>query len=377
MNGSLRVGKIFEIDLEIHFSWLIIFIFFSYALAEQYKYVLPEMESMYYWLAGITTTVFVFVCVLLHELGHSLTAIKEGISIRKITLFIFGGVAQLEHEPKSSMSELKITLAGPLVSLALALIIGVLAFFIGNLLNEAFTESLPLLFLVYLAYVNFVMGIFNLIPAFPLDGGRLLRSIIWQFSGNLLSSTRIAVSIGSFIAFLGMAYGFYTILIMGNLLGLWFVFLGWMLHQAGQSSYSQLLFNQAFSGVSIKEIMTTEPHTVPPDMTIKDLVEKFYHHKVSAFPVVYGSTLHGIVSLNHVKETPQEKWSYLTVSYIMTPLKNCTVVSSEEEAVKVMTKMAVENIGRVLVVDQDRLVGILSRTDMMRLLKMNLILGSD
>jgi len=372
MNGSLRAGKILGIDLEIHFSWLIIFIFLSYMLGEQYQNIHPGMETAYYWITSIVITLMIFVSVLLHELAHSLTAINEGISIRKITLFIFGGVAQMEKEPHTPVSEFKIAAAGPLMSLFLAGVFGAIAFF-----TSRSVDGLLLISIIQLASVNLIMGVFNLIPAFPLDGGRLLRASIWRFSGNLLSSTRMAVAIGSFFAFLGIAYGFFALLILGNILGLWFVFLGWMLYQAGQASYSQLLFHQAFSGVKIWEVMTTELHTVPPDMKLQELVENFYLHKVSAFPVVYGSTLHGLVSLHQIKEVPRDKWPFLTVSYIMTPLRECIVASPDEEAFKIMTKMAVENISRVLVVKDGYLEGILSRTDMMRLLKMNLILGSD
>ncbi len=372
MNGSLKVGKVLGIDLEIHFSWVIIFVFFSYALSEQYQMISPERESLWYWIAGIFTTIIIFLSVFLHELAHSLVAIKEGISIRRITLFIFGGVAQMEEEPSSSSSELKISVAGPLTSLGLAIFFGILAFFTNTI-----TEGLPFWVVFFLFYVNLAMAIFNMIPAFPLDGGRILRASIWKYSHNLLSSTRVAVSVGTFFAFLAIAYGFYTILVVGNIWGLWFVFLGWMLYQAGQASFSQLLFNQAFSGVNISEIMTTNPYIVPPDMTILEVANKFYQHKVGAFPVVYGSTLHGIVTLNQIKDAPREKWETLPVSYIMTPLKNCVTVSPQEEAVKVMTKMAVENLGRVLVVEHGELVGIISRTDMMRLLKMNMILGSE
>jgi len=353
---------------------LIIFVFFSYTLAEiTFPQRLEGLVPGYYWAAGIITTLVIFVSVLTHEVSHSLVAIKEGISIRKITLFVFGGVAQMEEEPRSSNSELKITIAGPLASFVLALIFGSIFFYMyftvgDNLLTIAF---------LFLAQINLVMAIFNLLPAFPLDGGRLLRSTIWHFTRNLLKSTKIAVSVGSVIAFLVMAFGFFAILGMGQITGLWFVFLGWILHHAGQASYSQLLFQQAFSGVKIREIMTTDVHTVPPDLNIQDLVEKFHRYKLGAFPVVYGSTLHGLVTLNQIKDIPREKWSYKTVAYIMTPLEECITVSPHEEAASIMTKMAVEHAGRVLVIENGELVGILTRTDMMRLLQMHMILGTE
>ncbi len=279
----------------------------------------------------------------------------------------------MEQEPQSSMSEFKITAAGPLASLALALIFGILYYslYVTGIYN-LLTTAVSFLFLI-----NLGMAIFNLLPAFPLDGGRLLRSTIWLFTNNLLKSTRVAVSIGSLIAFIIMATGFYLLLVRGHIGALWYIFVGWLLLQAGQASYSQLLFQQAFSGVKISEIMTTSVYTVPPDMNIQELVEQFHRHKLGAFPVVYGSTLHGLVTMNQVKDIPKEKWPYKTVAYVMTPLSKCTVVSPHEDAAQVMTKMAVEHLGRILVVENNELAGILTRTDMMRLLRMHMILGSN
>ncbi len=372
MNHSLKIGRIFGIDLEVHFSWVIVFVFFSYTLSKQFGQLEPGFSTLEYWAAGMITTILIFMSVLVHELSHSLTALREGISIRKITLFIFGGVAQMEHEPQSSNSELKIASAGPLASFILALIFGSVYYFLFLV-----SEGMVVLALGTLAIVNIMMAIFNLIPAFPLDGGRILRAIIWKVLKNLLHATRLAVSVGSMFAFLGMGLGFFFLLVLGRIEGLWYLFLGWLLHQAGHASYNQLLFHQAFAGVKISEIMSTEVKTVPPDISIENLVELFYRHRVSAFPVVYGSTLHGMVTLHQVKDIPQDKWPFKTAAYIMTPLKDCLVVSPRDDAAKIMTKMAVENLGRILVVENDRLTGILTRTDMMRFLKMHMILGTE
>jgi len=273
------------------------------------------MSPVTYWAAGIITTLTLFASVLTHEFGHSLVAIREGIPIKKITLFIFGGVAQMEAEPNNPATEFKVTAAGPLTSLLIAIFFGALYFLIlpaGNLISEA---------IYFVAQLNLIMAVFNLVPAFPLDGGRIFRSLVWYFNKNMLKATRIAVGLGSFLSYLAMALGFMQIFFQGNLWGLWLIFLGWMINQAGQSSYSQLVFKETFSGMKVSELMSTNLQTVSPDDTLDDLAECFLHYKFGAFPVVYESTTHGLVTLQNMKEIPRENWGETRVSRILTPLK--------------------------------------------------------
>jgi len=373
MNNSFRLMYIRDIPVEIHISWLLIFFLFSISLAQGYFPLMVEgLNSQVYWVAGIITTLLVFASVLTHELGHSFVALSENIPIKKITLFIFGGVAQMEAEPTSAKTELRVTAAGPLTSFALAFITGGLYYLVlppGQIFSEA---------IFFVARVNLIMAVFNLVPAFPLDGGRLFRSIIWYFGKNMLKATRVAVTVGSMLSFFAMGLGFVMIFFQGNLFGIWLIFLGWMIYQAGQSSYSQLVFKDTFSGVKVSKIMSTNLQTVSPDATLEELVDYFLHYKYGAFPVVYGSTTHGIVTLQEMKEVPREKWPYTTVAHILTPLKETMVISPDSDAAEVMMKMANQNIGRALVMEDDsELVGLLSRTDMMRLIQMHMVLGEE
>ncbi len=372
MNSSFRLTVIKGIPVEIHFSWLLIFFLLSISLAQAY---LPEyaegQTNTAYWAAGIITTLVVFASVLTHEFGHSLVAINEGIPIKRITLFVFGGVAQMESEPDSPAAEFKITAAGPLTSLLIALLTGAIYYLAlppGQLISES---------ILFVARVNLIMAIFNTVPAYPLDGGRLLRSMIWFFSKNVLRATKISVGLGSFLAFIAMAYGFLLIFFQGEVIGLWLIFIGWMIYQAGQSSYSQLVFKETFAGMKVSELMSTELQTISPDTTLDQLAEDFLHYKYGAFPVVYGSTTDGLVSLQHMKDVPREKWPQTRVSQIMTPLKEIMVLSPDSDAADVMMKMATLNTGRALVMKDGDLVGILSRTDMMRFMQMHMVLGSD
>ncbi len=371
MKTSLRLIQIGGIPVEIHISWLFIFFLLSISLAQGYfPSVIEGLSTQTYWIAGILTTLVVFASVLTHELGHSFVAIREGIPIKGITLFIFGGVSQMEIEPPSPSAELKVTAAGPLTSLLIALAMGLIYFYLmppGQIISQA---------VLLLAQINLVMAIFNLIPAFPLDGGRLFRSIAWLLTKNLVTATRVAVGLGSVLSFMVMGVGFMIIFFQGDLSGLWLIFIGWLIYQAGQSSYSQLVYKETFSGMKVSELMSTNLETISPDATLDELADHFLHHKFGAFPVVYGSTIHGLVSLRNMKDIPREKWSETKVHGILTPLKDTLVLKPDADAADVMKKMAELDAGRALVMENDKLVGLLSRTDMMRYMKMHIVLDS-
>lgn len=372
MNNSFRLAVMMGIPIEIHISWLLIFFLFSISLARGYfPGTISGLTDGAYWAAGVLTTLVVFASVLTHEFGHSLVAIREGIPIKKIVLFIFGGVAQMESEPSSPAAEFRITAAGPLTSLALAVLFGLL-YLLALPAETLLSESV---FIV--AQLNLVMAVFNLIPAFPLDGGRLFRSLTWFFTRSMLKATRVAVGLSSLLSFAAMAFGFMLTFFQGNLQGLWIIFLGWMIYQAGQSSYSQLVFKETFSGVTVSELMSRELETVSPDLTLDQLAEHFLQHKYGAFPVVYGSTTHGIVSLQDLKTVPREQWPETRVSRVMTPLREALIIKPESDAAGVMLKMATQNLGRALVMAEGNLVGLLSRTDMMRFIQMHMVLGEE
>ncbi len=371
MNSSFRIARIFGINVDINPSWLLVFFLFSFTLSTHYfPGMIEGFDTAVYWSMGIITTLLIFASILLHELAHSLMAIRSGIPIKKITLFIFGGVAQMEKEPDKPGVELKIALVGPATSLALAL----LAWLIYQPLPPDLAISSMLWFL---ARINFVVGVINLIPAFPLDGGRVLRAGLWHFMKSMLRATRAAVALGSVFAFLAIGLGFLLLFQMYWVWGLWYIFLGWMLYQAGQASYTQLVFQQAFKGVTVSRVMSSEVQTVEPDLTLDQLVEKFYRYKFGAFPVTYGGRLRGLVSYHQIREISQEKWSETKTSQVMTPADQLAIASPHQEAVEVMMKMAAGNLGRVLVVENGELVGILSRTDMMKLINLHMQLGTE
>lgn len=368
--NSVKIFQIFGIDVELDISWFLVFFLFSFTLSRHYyPQELPGIQDTVYWVLGISTTIIVFISVLIHELAHSLMAINEGIPINKITLFIFGGVAQMKKEPELPQAELKISVVGPLSSIVLSAIFGILFL--------VFPRGIPFSeFVWFLARMNLLVGILNLIPAFPLDGGRILRAFLWMRKGNLLNATRIAVAAGSYFAFFAMGIGFVMLFISGSVWGLWYIFLGWLLYQSGQSSYSQVALKESLSGIKVRDVMSDRVQVVGTNLSIEKLIEEFYKHKFGAFPVMDDSTLKGLITMNRLKDIPKSQWTKTAVGEVMVPLEHCLVVGPDEEAVEAMMKMASEGAGRALVVQEDRLLGILSNTDMMRLIKIKTMFGS-
>ncbi len=367
-SNSLKVARIFGINVEIDMTWLIVFMILSYSLATNYfPSALPGAGETMWWVLGVSATLLLFASVLVHEFAHSLVAIKEGHTIKRITLFIFGGVAHLEEEPRTSIAELKITIVGPLSSLGLALL-----FWLIYLVVPQATPVAAATF--FLASINLTISLVNLVPAFPLDGGRVLRALIWYFKKDLLTATRVSVMAGSAFAFLLMGIGFYTILTI-SIMGLWYIFLGWLLYQAGQNSYTQVTLKNSLSGYRVKDLMTDQVVVVSTELNIRELVNEFYRYKVGAFPVVGGSALAGMVTMNQVRNVDRRQWDQYKVRDVMTPIDACIKMHPEDEAADAMMEMAKKNAGRILVMEEGKLVGILSNTDVMRLIRMRTALG--
>jgi len=369
--GSIRIGRILGIDVEINYTWFVIFVLVTVALTltfQQKPYQLSPLASL---VDGVITSLLFFVSVLLHELCHSVVARVNGIPIKKITLFIFGGVAQMSREPDNPGVEFKMAIAGPLASFLLALVFGSI-FLLTRSLGLIRVVVAPFIFL---AEINLALGLFNLAPGFPLDGGRVLRAALWYWYHDLERATRIAAGFGQGVAGLLILIGFLSV-IMGNLGGIWFILLGWFLNQASQASYKQLVLQRSLSGIKIEEIMTREVQTVEPSLTLDQVVnEHFLRYKFGRFPVVEDGRLLGVITLHDVKEIPRENWSTTTVWEAMDPLEERLKISSGKDAVQALMQMAREEVGHLLVVEDDRLVGLVTRADIIRLIKVKTELG--
>jgi Zn-dependent protease/CBS domain-containing protein len=369
MKSSLRLIRIAGIDIGIHYSWILIFVLLSWSLAQGFfPGLYPGWDTRTYWITGVAAALLLFGSVLIHELAHSFVAKARGIPVTSITLFILGGVSNLEEEPAKPRVELAMAIVGPLASLALAGIF-------WGLLQLVDNQQSPLAgMLSYLALINTILAVFNLLPGFPLDGGRVLRSILWQKTGSLVRATNIAATVGRFMGWALIAFGLFQVL-AGNLGGLWLAFIGWFLSSAADASRRQLTTREQLSGVRVREVMTTNPTSISPDTTVSELVGNVFRRQHSrAVPVCQNDHIMGIVSVTDVKELPREKWEETPVREIMTrePLHS---VSPEDDLNTALRLIAKHDVNQVLVIDSKRCAGIVTRADILNYLQLSQELG--
>jgi Zn-dependent protease/CBS domain-containing protein len=370
--GSIRIGSILGISIEINFTWFIIFALVTLSLGTAYfPQQYPDLPAATNFVLGFITSILFFGSVIFHELFHSIVAKLNNLPIRKITLFIFGGVAQMTQEPSNPGVEFKMAVAGPLSSLGLAFIFG-LIWLLGRSIGLSVFIIGPA---QYLSWINALLAVFNLLPGFPLDGGRVLRAGLWGWSKDITSATRIAARVGEGFAYLLIFVGFVGVLAGQWGLG-WFILIGWFLQQAAASSYQHVLFERALSSVKVADIMSREVQTVDPDLTLERLVDEYFlRFKFGRFPVVKNGELLGIITLHDIKEVPREEWAAKTAKDILTPLEKALTVRPQDEAVKALTSMAQSEVGHLLVVEDGGLVGLVTRSDIIRLIKVKSELG--
>jgi Zn-dependent protease/predicted transcriptional regulator len=371
MSNSWRLGKIFGIEIHIDASWFIIFILVTWTLAGQYfPSQNPTWSPPLNWSLGIIASILFFASVLAHELSHSLVAIQQGEKVRNITLFIFGGVAQIGAEPDTPRKEFLIALVGPLTSIAISIVSGMVWWLSREI-------STPVASIArYLSIINGMLAFFNLIPGFPLDGGRMVRSLIWGVSKNLKLATQVASFSGKVVAFLLILWGVKQIFSGLTLNGIWMIFIGWFLYTAAVSSYRHLLFKDALREVKVEDLMITNFETVPPHITIQQLVDDYLlRHRDRGFLVVENGLVQGIICLHDVKNTPRERWSTTTIKEIMIPKDQLEKVSPGDDASMALEKLSAKNIHQIPVVQENRVKGLLRRNDIINYLQFHTELG--
>ncbi|MGF1582893.1 MAG: site-2 protease family protein [Gemmataceae bacterium] len=369
--NRIELFRVYNIPISIDLSWLIILMLLSWTLANLYRNTVEGIDSLGYWLLGIATALAFFACIVLHELGHAIVAKKLGLPVRGITLFLFGGVAELESEPKSASDEFWMAIAGPIVSLTLAIGLWVMAAvaLVSNWAAE-FT-----VFCVYLGWINLVVLIFNLIPAFPLDGGRVLRSIIWGISGNLRRATYWASTIGFTFSWVLMGAG--VLLILSGtenfVRGVWLGLIGLFLNNAAQAGYQQVIVRQVLQLEPIRKLMTPDPITVPPYITVRDWVTDYvYHFHFKGYPVVQDQNVVGLMTTEELGPIAKDEWDHVRVEEVMNQDLDQITIPFDANAFEAMKQMHQANLGRLVVMDRGQLVGIVSLRDILRVLQLRL-----
>ena len=317
-----------------------------------------------YWAKGLVAALLLFASVLFHELGHSVVAIRNGIGIVSITLFIFGGLARLKEDPKSAWVECKVAIAGPIASFLLA------GLFYGAALTELGGPSVMAV-TSYLALVNLILGAFNLVPAFPLDGGRVLRAVIWNFT-NKVRATRISSGIGTFFAYLLMANGVLGLVMGAGVQGLWMIFIGWFLKEASAATYQQVRLDELLSGVRVRDLIVADCITVPSHVSIDEAArEYFLRYGYGGFPVEEEGQIRGVLSLSAVRKVPREDWARTSVQAVMVPADERSSINADKDITQALSQMAQSGVGRLVVVDDNqRCIGLITHNGILRRLQL-------
>jgi Zn-dependent protease/CBS domain-containing protein len=362
--SSIPLGRILGIPIGLDYSWFLIFALLTWSLATSYYPAeFQNWPVAQYWIVGAVTAVLMFGSVLLHELGHSVVAMRYKLPVRSITLFIFGGVAQIGAEPPSAIAEFWIALAGPATSLALALLFGLLQPLVG-----AFA---PLLALAkYLAYINGSLALFNLIPGFPLDGGRVFRAIVWGITHSLSRATLIAANLGRFIGYLFIALGVWQ-MFTGNLgNGLWIAFIGWFLESAAGSQVQQLTIHDLLTGHRVADVMRRDYTAVSPSATLEQLVnEHILGSGQRSLMVEQSDRVQGLLTLHDVKKVLRSEWPTTLAAQAMVPAERMKRIRPEAELVEALGEMDRDGVNQLPVMTGDQIQGVLTRADVISLLR--------
>lgn len=365
-NRGIPLVRILGFDVRFDLTWLILVALVVWTLSAGYfPRVLEGLPTgTYIWMA-ILGAIGIFASIIIHELAHSLVARRFGMEMRGITLFVFGGAAHMPNEPPTPEAEFWMAIAGPISSVALAVVFWLLAaLFVAGGLPDTIVAVVG-----YLAGINLILAIFNMVPGFPLDGGRVLRAILWWWKGDLRWATRVAAAVGGAFGITLVLLGVLSVL-YGNLIGgMWLFLIGLFLRAAASSSYQALLTREALSGEPASAFMTRNPVTVTGDTRLSDLVDEYFLGRyLKAVPVTDHGRLVGIVDVRRTKDVPREEWPSRRVGDVMKPVQPEDTVRPEADAMEALQKMQETGGSRVLVADGDRLVGIISLSDLRRIL---------
>lgn len=372
MGSGVRLGKILDFEIRLDYSWFLVFLMSSWIMAtsvfpEEYGLNAPASRAL-----GVAAALLLFASVLVHELSHAVVARKHGIEVAGITLFLFGGVAQIKGEPETPRSEFLIAGVGPLVSGAIGLACLGLAW---GLAPGVLARPLAAL-CHYLGVCNLGLACFNMIPGFPLDGGRLLRSGIWRVTGSLRKATRWASNVGQAFGWLLVGYGLWETLRHHNFSGLWLVLVGWFLKNAARAAYQQLLLRRALRGVPLAEVMTHDIPQVDADIRIPEFVERYLMRcDYALYPVVREGELVGVVSVDDVRHLGRQYWGVTCVGALSHQPEQEGVLREDQDAWEAFTRILDTETSRLLVIRDGRLEGTVSRTSIIRLVQRKMRLG--
>jgi Zn-dependent protease/predicted transcriptional regulator len=364
MNSSIELGRIFGIRIGINWSWLIVVVLITWTLAAGiFPETNPGLSDTTYIIQAIVAAALFFASLLLHELGHAVQARRDGLEIEGITLWLFGGIAKFKGQFPSAGAEFRIAIAGPLVSLALGVVFVLAAWATPE------PEEVDAV-VAWLGYINLTLLAFNLLPALPLDGGRVLRSIIWQVRGDFREATRLAATVGRGFGYFFIALGIFMFVFQGSFSGAWLAFIGWFLLQAATAEDRYAQVSDTLGDLRVRDLMIRDPVTVDADATLGRFMDDVaWSQRYTSYPVVDDGRVVGLLTFRCVAETPRSEWDQRSVRDCMIDRKRVPVLEEDEPAVEALAELSESEVNRGVVLDGERLAGFLSITDLARALE--------
>jgi Zn-dependent protease/predicted transcriptional regulator len=374
MESQIRLGRIFGIEIGLHYSWFLIALLITLSLAGHFRTTQPHWGGSTTWAAALVTALLFFAALILHELSHALTARARGLPVGAITLFALGGVSRIEREPPRAATELLIGIVGPLTSAAVGLACLLLAAVLGW--SGGTDPTTPILaVLVWLGYINFGLALFNMIPGYPLDGGRVLRALAWWATGDAARATRFAARGGQAIAYVFIVFGLLRFFAGAGLGGLWIAFIGWFLLNAATANYGRLETMERLRGLRVADVMQRNCAIVEGADRLQDVVDDLLRTGRRCFVVVAGGSVVGLVTPHEIKEVPRARWGEVAVAEAMRPLDRLRTVAPSSSVADSLEIMVGKDLHQLPVVADGRLQGVISRGDVMRVLKTREELG--
>jgi Zn-dependent protease len=369
MKSNIKLGRIHGIEIGLHYSWFIIAALIVFSLGEHFHQVNPNWGTSQIWITALFTAVLFFVSLLLHELSHSLVAQARGLKVKAITLFALGGVSQIESDATDAKTEFWVAIVGPIASLIIGF--GCLAMAVSlGWHRPAEPRNGITAVLVWLGYINVALAVFNMIPGFPLDGGRVLRAIVWAITKNAERSTRIAARVGQVVAFLFILDGIWQFFGGAGFGGLWIAFIGWFLMDAAKASYGQAEIAAAFQGVPVSSVMSRDCVTVNCAMNLQEFVDtSLLRTGRRCYAVEDHGRLVGLITPRDVGAIPRENWGRTTVRDAMRPLEELHIITPDTPVLDALKLMAGNDVNQLPVVANGTLQGVVSRSQLMRLLQ--------
>ena len=370
MRPTIRLGRLFGIEIGVHYSWLIIAFLIVFSLAGNFQLTNPQWPPQVIWSLAVITALLFFASIVVHELAHAVVAIRRGMPVRSITLFALGGVANIEKESTDAKSEFWMAIVGPITSLVIGMVFLGLAYATGWRPDLGTPASPIWAGFVWLGYINIALAVFNMIPGYPLDGGRVFRAIAWRLTGSHDRATRIAAGVGKFIAAALIMFGLIRFFLGAGFGGLWLAFIGWFLSQAAAASYAELEASAALSGVHVRDVMSEDCPTVDGNTNLRTFAEEYLLHTGRrCFVVLANGRQSGLVTVRELKQVERERWPTTTVSQIRLPFDRIRTVSPDMDVTQALQIMLREDVNQLPVISNGKLAGVISRADILQFLQ--------